>query len=299
MPNLATAPQERVLETTALTKNYGDLGALQEVSLNILPGVTALLGQNGAGKTTLINCALGLEAPSSGTISVFGAPPNNRASRQSVGVMLQDTELPDLLSSRELLELFASYYHAPMTIEAVVELAKIENFVDKRYRKLSGGQKRRIQFALAIVGDPDLVFLDEPTTGLDIEARKALWKVVRSFAKDGRSIILSTHYLEEADALADRIVILAGGKIIADAGPQELRNSVAGALIHCKTQLNTTTIETFPACIGAKLSNRITEIHTTHAPTTLRVLLQRDSGVQELTVTNPKLEDIFEQLTND
>jgi len=287
------------LELTKLTKNYGDLAALKGVSLAIQPGVTALLGQNGAGKTTLISCALGLQAPSSGKVRVFGAAPNNRAARQAIGVMLQDTELPDLLSGRELLQLFASYYHRPLAIEAVVELAQIENFVDRRYRKLSGGQKRRIQFALAIVGDPDLVFLDEPTTGLDIEARKALWKVVRSFASAGRSIILSTHYLEEADALADRIVILADGQIIADVGAQELRKSVAGARIRCETQLDTTTIESLPACLGAVLKGRATEIHTAHAPTTLRALLQKDKDVQELTVTNPKLEDIFEQLTND
>ena len=284
------------LQTTGLAKHYGDTRALASVSLTISPGVTALLGQNGAGKTTLIRCALGLETPSGGRVRVFGKVPNKRATRQQIGVMLQDTELPDLLTGRELLELFASYYSKPMSCDTVIRLAQIESFVDKRYKKLSGGQKRRIQFGTAIVGDPDLVFLDEPTTGLDTDARKALWNVVRSFARAGRSIILSTHYLEEADALADRVVILADGKIVADAHAHELRSSVAGALIRCETQLDIATIEALPGCVGAVRAEGFTEIRTTHAPTTLRTLLQRDSDLKDLTVTQPKLEDVFEDL---
>ena len=178
------------LELAALTKSYGDVEALRSVSLGIHSGVTAILGQNGAGKTTLFKCALGLEKPSGGVVEVFGGSPRKHKTRERVGVMLQDTELPDLLTGRELLELFASYYPTPMPSEKVIELAQIDAFADKRYSKLSGGQKRRIQFALAIVGDPDLVFLDEPTTGLDTDARKVLWQVVRDFAKAGRCICL-------------------------------------------------------------------------------------------------------------
>ena len=291
------AEQTSALKISALNKTYKDVCALKSVSLDIKPGVTALLGQNGAGKTTLIKCALGLEAPDSGSVRVFGEAPAKRTARERIGVMLQDTELPDLLTGRELIELFASYYTRPISTDAVVELAHIENFADKRYGGLSGGQKRRIQFALAIVGNPDLVFLDEPTTGLDTDARKGLWEVVRSFASAGRSIILCTHYLEEADALADRVVILAAGEVIADARAEELRNSIAGALIRCQTNLDAADIKSLPACEGVTLADRVAEIRTSNAATTLRAMLQRDADVQNLTVANPKLEDIFEGLT--
>lgn len=202
------------LESEALVKRYGPITALNGISLQINAGVTAVLGQNGAGKTTLIRCALGLGPPSAGNITLFGIAPRQRASRQRVGVMLQDTELPDLLSGRELITLYASYYPAPMGINALIEMTGIGAFVDQRYKKLSGGQKRRIQFAIAVVGNPDLVFLDEPTTGLDSEARKSLWDTVRGFAADGRSIVLTTHYLEEAENLCRHIAIIDHGKLI-------------------------------------------------------------------------------------
>lgn len=292
MPDLSTS-----LTIDALAKSYGSVQALADVSLAFEPGVTAVLGQNGAGKTTLIKCALGLEKPSSGSVRIFGKPPRKRSSRARLGVMLQDTELPDLLTGRELLELFASYYDTPMPRVQMVELARIGSFVDKRYGKLSGGQKRRIQFALAIVGNPDLVFLDEPTTGLDTDARKVLWEVVRSFAQEGRSIVLTTHYLEEADALADRIVILAEGRVIADGGAADIRSSMGGAVIRCETQLDLAEIKTLPACTDAGRVGRHTEIRTSNTITTLRALLERDTAPADLTISKPKLEDIFEELT--
>lgn len=285
------------LQTDGLRKSYGAVTALNDISLRIEPGVTAILGQNGAGKTTLIKCALGLENPNQGTVSIFGSSPRKRAAREHIGVMLQDTELPDLLTGRELLALFASYYTTPMTSEAVIALAQIGNFVDTRYRKLSGGQKRRVQFALAIVGNPDLVFLDEPTTGLDTDARKVLWDVVRDFVKAGRSIVLTTHYLEEADALADRILVLANGAIIADGSADDIRKTATGALIRCQTQLDLSEIEALPACTGAGLAGRFTEIRTRDTLLTLRALLAKDGHLADLTISKPRLEDIFEALT--
>lgn len=285
------------LQTDGLRKSYGAVTALNDISLRIEPGVTAILGQNGAGKTTLIKCALGLENPNQGTVSIFGSSPRNRAAREHIGVMLQDTELPDLLTGRELLTLFASYYTTPMTSEAVIALAQIGSFVDTRYRKLSGGQKRRVQFALAIVGNPDLVFLDEPTTGLDTDARKVLWDVVRDFVKAGRSIVLTTHYLEEADALADRILVLANGAIIADGSADDIRKTATGALIRCQTQLDLSEIEALPACTGAGLAGRFTEIRTRDTLLTLRALLAKDGHLVDLTISKPRLEDIFEALT--
>ena len=285
------------LQTDSLHKSYKDIEALMDVSLSITSGVTAILGQNGAGKTTLIKCALGLEHPSHGRVEVFGETPNKRSAREHIGVMLQDTELPDLLTGRELLTQFASYYKNPMTSDAAISLAEIGGFADKRYSKLSGGQKRRIQFALSIIGDPELVFLDEPTTGLDIDARKTLWNVVRAFVKDGRSIVLTTHYLEEADALADRIVILADGRIIADGPADQIRRSVSGAVIRCDTHLAPDEIGSLPACTEITTSGRMAEIRTSDTLATLRALLAKDPALRDLTISKPRLDDIFEALT--
>lgn len=284
------------LQSQALTKRFGKVTALNDVSLQINAGVTAVLGQNGAGKTTLIRCALGLERPTDGDIRLFGLPPHKRASRQRVGVMLQDTELPDLLTGRELITLFASYYRKPMSLEAVIDLTRIGAFVDKRYKKLSGGQKRRIQFAITIVGNPDLVFLDEPTTGLDAEARKALWETVRGFAADGCAIVLTTHYLEEADSLADRIVIMKAGEIIADADAGTIRAGVGGSLIRCETSTDIERVRALPACTGAAMSGRLMEIRSSNAVDSLKALFELDPGVADLTVSKPRLEDIFTEL---
>lgn len=284
------------LKCSALSKRYGDIKALKDVSLHIAAGVTAILGENGAGKTTLIKCALGLERPSAGEIALFGQSPLKRASRRQVGVMLQDTELPDLLTGRELIALFASYYSQPLDLDTLIADTRIGDFVDRRYKKLSGGQKRRIQFALAIVGDPALVFLDEPTTGLDSEARKALWDTVRAFAAAGRAIVLTTHYLEEADALADRIIIMKSGEVIANNDAESIRAGVGGSVIRCATQVPMAEVRKLPACTGAAMAGRIMEIRSTDAAQTLRSLLSLDEAVAELTVSKPRLEDIFEEL---
>lgn len=284
------------LQSRSLVKRFGDVTALNNVSLQVNAGVTAVLGQNGAGKTTLIRCALGLERPTNGDITLFGLHPSKRASRRRVGVMLQDTELPDLLTGRELITLFASYYPKPMTLDAVIDLTRIGAFIDKRYKKLSGGQKRRIQFAITVVGNPDLVFLDEPTTGLDSEARKALWDTVRGFAAEGRSIVLTTHYLEEADSLADRIVIMKAGEVIADADAETIRAGVGGSLIRCETGAAIEAVRTLPACTAAAMSGRLMEIRSTSAVDTLRALFELDPAVVDLTVSKPRLEDIFAEL---
>lgn len=289
----------RPLHVTNLTKHYGNVHALAGVSLTIEKGgVNAILGKNGAGKTTLIRCALGLEKASGGELSVFNEAPGSMASRRRTGVMLQDSELPDLLSAREFLTLFASYYPAPIALEDVIEMTDIGAFADKRYKKLSGGQKRRVQFALAVVGDPELVFLDEPTTGLDTDARKALWATVRRFSEAGKTIVLSTHYLEEADQLADRIIILGEGQIIADAPTSEIRTRLGGAVIRCKTALSHAQLGQLPVTKKVRQSGRYTDIESENPIETLRALLSMDSALSDLTVSRPSLEDIFSSLTN-
>lgn len=288
------------LNVKALTKKYAKVTAIDSVSLSLgQSGVTAILGPNGAGKTTLIKCALGLVKKDSGDISVFGNKPGHIKARRRVGVMLQDTDLPDLLTGRELLILFASYYAKPLAIEDVISLTDTGSFIEKNYKKLSGGQKRRVQFGLAIIGNPDLLFLDEPTTGLDTDARKALWDTVRAFVAQGKTIILTTHYLEEADALADRIIVLGNGKIIADASADDIRNRMSGAVIRCQTSLPPASIARLDSYLGLEQVGRFMDIRTQDSAATLRQLLAQDDTLSDLTISRPRLEDAFSELTHD
>ena len=288
------------LRVAELSKSYGKLRALNGVSLTLDDGgVTAILGPNGAGKTTLIKCALGLVKKDSGDISVFGHKPGQMKARRLIGVMLQDTELPDLLTGRELLILFASYYAESLAIEDVISQTDIADFIDKKYKKMSGGQKRRIQFALAIIGNPDLLFLDEPTTGLDTDARKALWETVRGFVADGKTIVLTTHYLEEADALADRIIVIGHGKVIADAPADDIRNRMSGSIIRCQTILPPEAIAKLDGFMNIEQVGRFTDIRTQNSTATLRQLLAQDMALSDLTISRPRLEDAFSELNHD
>ena len=281
-----------VIKALNLHKRFGDKTALNDLSLDIAAsGITAILGENGAGKTTFIRCVLGLTRPSEGTLKVFGAAPGSAACRARTGVMLQDADLPDLLTPREQLVLFASYYPTPMSVTDAIATCDMGAFADRRYKKLSGGQKRRTQFALAVIGQPDLLFLDEPTTGLDGDARRALWDTVRRLAERGTSIVLTTHYLEEADALADRIVLLKSGQVFADAPTQTIRNAVGGAVIRCVTTVSSADAQTLAAVRSAHKRGRYLELLTRDAPATLSALLARDASPQDLTVSKPSLEE--------
>ncbi|MDQ2944688.1 MAG: ABC transporter ATP-binding protein, partial [Acidobacteriota bacterium] len=194
-------------ELQAVTKRYGDVHALRGIDLSIEPGqLVALLGPNGAGKTTAVKLLLGLASPSSGSARVFGQDPRHRNARVRTGAMLQVARVPESLRVREHIELFSSYYPAPRPLRDIVEAAGLAGLEKRPFGELSGGQRQRVLFALAICGNPDLLFLDEPTAGLDVEARRILWDHIREFVARGGSVLLTTHYLEEADALAHRIV---------------------------------------------------------------------------------------------
>ncbi|MEL6111380.1 MAG: ABC transporter ATP-binding protein [Pseudomonadota bacterium] len=293
-----TTSTHTAIEATGLTRSFGQTDALAGIDLSIArSGITAILGANGAGKTTFINCALGLLPKSGGQLSVFGGAPGSAHNRQRTGVMLQDADLPDQLSAREHLDLFASYYRDPLSVEEGLDLCALTEFSTKPYGSLSGGQKRRVQFALAVIGQPDLIFLDEPTTGLDAEARRGLWATIDNLAGQGRSIVLTTHYLEEADALADRILVFNRGRVIADGSPTEIREAVGDALIKCVTTLGAETIQRMPAVRAARLSGRYTEIISLDAAKTLTALLPADPSITDLTVSKPSLEDAFLDIT--
>ncbi len=288
-----------MIEATNLTKRYGPKRALDGVSLSVEgPGVLALLGPNGAGKTSFVNAALGLIAPSKGTLRILGGKPGSRPVRQRIGVMMQDADLPERLTARELIGLFSSYYPAPLTTQALIERCDLKTIVDARYGRLSGGQKRRVQFALALVGQPDLLFLDEPTTGLDAEARRGLWAQVRALADSGSRVVLTTHYLEEADALADRVAVVHQGRIIADDTAHALRARVGGSVIRCATRLSLPELERLPDVRQARMSGRLAELIAGSAVAPLKDLFELDPDLSDLTVRPPSLEEAFDALVD-
>lgn len=287
-----------ILCCNTLSKSYGNISAVNQLSFEINePGVHAILGKNGAGKTSLIKCAHGLEPCSSGSINIFGHAAGSIHAKLRTGVILQDSDLPDLLTIREQLTLFSSYYPKPLDINSTIEKCDLGDFVDRRYKQLSGGQKRRAQFALAVIGNPDLIFLDEPTTGLDVDARRTLWNVIREFARKGKTIVLTTHYLEEAENLADNIMVMAGGTMVANASADKLKAQAQGSIIKCDTMLSESELQTLPQVIDVSVSGRFTHIQTSQANISLIALLQADPNLTDLSVNQPKLEDLFEQLS--
>ncbi len=285
------------IEASGLAKAYGRKTALSGVDLKVADaGVLALLGPNGAGKTSFVNAALGLIAPSKGVLKVFESKPGSRAVRQRIGVMMQDADLPDRLKGRELIGLFASYYPDPLAIEDIIARCDLSTFVDARYGRLSGGQKRRVQFALALIGNPDLIFLDEPTTGLDAEARRGLWTIVRNVADAGARVVLTTHYLEEADALADRVAVISDGRIIADGTADALRSKVGGSVIRCATQVPNEQLNRLPGVKQTRRAGRFAELIATDAIAPLKALMELDRDISDLTVRAPSLEEAFDAL---
>lgn len=224
------------VELKDVSKQFGNTQALERVNLKVAPSeVVALLGPNGAGKSTAISLMLGLRQPSTGTVRVFGAAPTEIAAKMRVGAMLQESELPGTLKAAEILELFARQYASPLKVSTALELAGLTDQAHKLAQTLSGGQRKRLCFALAMIGNPDLLFLDEPTAALDVEARRQFWASVDGLVLKGKTIILTTHYLEEADALAKRIVVVAKGKIVADGTPAQIKAHSTGKLVKFQT----------------------------------------------------------------
>lgn len=282
------------------SKRYGDIEAVSNLSLDIYAGeVVALLGPNGAGKTSSVSMLLGLIKASSGQALLFGKDPKTLESRMRTGVMLQLSGIPDTLKVKEHIELYSAYYPNPLSLNEVLELAALEGLENRWYGKLSGGQKQRLHLALAMCGNPDLVFLDEPTTGLDVASRRALWLQVRGFIGKGRTVVLTTHYLEEADALADRIIVINKGKVIAEGSPTEIKAKTAGRKIRIVTSLQEKEIARMPGVISIKKEGAAIEILVTEAERVVSELLQRDVTATGLEVTSAGLEDAFLALTEE
>jgi len=289
-----------VASLEGVSKNYGEVRALRSVNFAVRAGeVVALLGPNGAGKTTAVKLLLGLMLPNSGKTRVFGGDPTNPQNRMRTGAMLQVGKVPETLRVGEHIDLFSSYYPSPLPLEEVLAAAGLKKLRDRKFGDLSGGQRQRTLFALAICGDPDLLFLDEPTVGLDVEARRALWEEIRRLVERGKTVLLTTHYLEEADALADRIAVINEGAIIAEGTPAEIKSQTSGKRIRCITMLSVASLRQLPGVTDARQDREAVEIHAREAEPVVRALLARDLALSGLEITSAGLEEAFLALTRD
>jgi ABC-2 type transport system ATP-binding protein len=281
------------IDVRALCKRYGDYEAVRGIDITVQRGeVFGLLGPNGAGKTTTVEILEGYRTRTSGEVSVLGYDPAERSIelRRRIGIVLQSGGIYSHVTPREALKHWASFYPHPRKVEEVLELAGLQEKADVRSRKLSGGQLRRLDFALALVGDPELIFLDEPTTGFDPEARRAAWETMRSLRELGKTILLTTHYLEEAQALADRVAIVKDGRVLAIGPPRELMAHPPGGAAHYRV-----------ACrIGSgELIERETDDPTALLHELTTEALARGERLEELSVGRPTLEDVYLELTAD
>ena len=291
-------PSRVIAELQDVWKAYGDVVALYGLDLQVGAGeVLGLLGPNGAGKTTTVNLLLGLAQPLQGKVQVLGRDPRHSLTRRHVGAMLQISAVPETLRVAELIHLFSSYYPDPLPADETLRIAGLDGLEKRAFGQLSGGQKQRVLFALAICGDPELLFLDEPTAGLDVEARRGLWSQIRRYVRRGRSVVLTTHHLEEADALANRIVLLHQGRTIAEGTPDQIKARVQGRRIRCRSRLHPFEIEGIPGVTRVTEIEGVLHILTPRAEPVLRELLLRDRDLSGLEVQGAALDEAFLALT--
>jgi ABC-2 type transport system ATP-binding protein len=297
-----------VIVAIGIRKQYGPVEAVAGIDLTVTAGeIVAVLGPNGAGKTTTIEILLGLRRPSAGQVRVFGQRPDAPQVRARVGAMLQDADAPESLTVAELVGLVGRYYPYALPVRAVLTRAGLHSRGGARVGELSGGQRQRLSFALAIIGDPDLLFLDEPTVALDVEARRAFWQQVRGFAALGKTILFSTHYLAEADSFADRVVVIHQGRVLTDGPPAAIKALVAAKTVRLATDLPLAEVrgidgvehaQVDPDAAGPTPSGLERLVVRSSAPERLlSELLSRGRALHDLAVTDTDLEAAFIRLT--
>jgi ABC-2 type transport system ATP-binding protein len=302
--HLTTSPRTGIV-LQGLTKSFkspqGPVHAVRGVDITITPGETvALLGPNGAGKSTTIDMLLGLLAPDSGTVSLFGQSPQDAIAAGAVGAMLQTGGVVQYLSVRELLTMVASLYPAPMDIDEVISLTKIGDIAGRKTTKLSGGQAQRLRFAIGLISNPDLLVLDEPTVALDVEARRDFWATMRTFAARGKTVVFATHYLEEADAYADRIILMAHGMVVADGPATEIKATAGFKRIRATMPgADTAALRGLPGVTAVETRGEAVILNCSDSDTALRALLPAYPGARDIEVTGAGLEEAFLELTKD
>jgi ABC-2 type transport system ATP-binding protein len=291
------------IELRALAKTYrtpaGPVEAVRRLDIQVEAGETvALLGPNGAGKSTTIDLLLGLQRPDSGTVAVFGRSPGAAVADGRVGVMLQAGGLLRELSVRELVTMMRALHPRPLPVDETLALARLEAIADHRTEKLSGGQQQRVRFALALVGDPDLLVLDEPTVGLDVEARQAFWATVRGLAQRGKTVLFATHYLEEADSYADRAVLMAHGRVVVDGPTTEIKAMVGSRTISATLPgVPLEQLETLPGVAAAARRGEAVVLVCFDSDAAVRALILAQPQARDIEIKGAGLEQAFLQLT--
>ncbi|HKP19296.1 MAG TPA: ABC transporter ATP-binding protein [Gaiellaceae bacterium] len=293
------------IELRGLVKTYrtggGDVPAVRGIDVGIRPGETvALLGPNGAGKSTTIDMLLGLTRPDGGTVSVFGAEPEAAIAAGRVGAMLQTGSLIRDLTVRELVSMMAALFPDALDVGDVLGLTGIRDIADQRTEKLSGGQAQRVRFAVALVGNPELLVLDEPTVGMDVESRRAFWTTMRDLAAQGKTVLFATHYLEEADAYADRAVLMARGSIVADGPPTEIKAMVGSRRIRATLPgVPLELLSRLPGVVDAERHGEAVVLRCADSDGAIRALLGAYPDARDLEVSGAGLEQAFLELTGD
>ncbi len=289
------------VEVSGLRKTYGDLVAVDEIDLEIAEGeVLAILGPNGAGKTTTVEMLEGYRTPDAGTVRVLGADPQTggRAWRERIGIVLQEAGFEELFTPRELIRLHAGWYPHPRAVDEVLAMVGLEDKADARVRTLSGGQRRRLDLGLGIVGSPELLFLDEPTTGFDPSARRRAWDLVDRLRDTGATILLTTHYLDEAQHLADRLVVVDHGRVVAQGTAEQLAASAGlGAVIAFRLPEGVTVADLPDLGAPADALGQVAEVRTSSPTADVAALagwaVQRGVELVDLTLTRPSLEQVY------
>jgi ABC-2 type transport system ATP-binding protein len=283
-----------------VSRSFGPVRAVEGLSMRVGRGETvALLGPNGAGKTTTITMLLGLERPDAGNIAVLGLSPGAAIARGLVGAMLQDGGMMPGVQIAELLAMVRTLFPAPLSLEEAITVAQLHGLERRRVDRLSGGQSQRLRLAMALIGDPELLILDEPTAAMDVEARRNFWHAMRGFVERGRTLMFSTHYLEEADSAADRIVLMARGRVVADGTPSAIKDSVGLRVIRFSVLRDGTAgLETLPGAVSVSASGDRVELRCRDTDATLRALLAARPDAYDIEVSGVALEDAFISITD-
>jgi ABC-2 type transport system ATP-binding protein len=292
------------IRLTGLTKRFGSLAAVDDIDLSIRPGeVVALLGPNGAGKSTTIDLILGLSTPTKGSAELFGEDPRRAVVTGRVGAMLQGGALLPTTTVRESVALIHALHRHPMSVDEAMKRAGVTDIAKQRIASLSGGQMQRARFAVAVVSNPDLLILDEPTAAMDVAARHSFWESMREFTRAGKTVVFATHYLDEADTFADRIVIMGAGRIIADGTPSEIKAVVSGRTLSFSLEGTTdgaldSRFALLPGVTRVERRGSRISLQTEESDATLRRLLEDYPHASEIEIVSRNMDDAFMALTS-